>query len=250
MSVSVDFIYDPECPNAKTARANLMTALSRAGVAPRWVEHLAGAPSTPVEVRSFGSPTVLVDGRDVAGDAPASAQSCRRYDGSGAPSVELIHQALRGSADTAGGAAPRPWLSRAAILPGLGVALMPKVVCPLCWPAYAGVLGAMGLGFLMEDRWLLPISAIFLALLLLALGWRARSRRGFGPLAVGAIGAALVLVGKFALDFSPAAYAGVATLFAACVWNAWPRRASDAECSACVATPATNAGPIQPKGNP
>ena len=77
MSVSVDFIYDPECPNAKTARANLMTALSRAGVAPRWVEHLAGAPSTPVEVRSFGSPTVLVDGRDVAGDAPASSVHTR-----------------------------------------------------------------------------------------------------------------------------------------------------------------------------
>ena len=251
MSVSVDFIYDPECPNAKTARANLMTALSRAGAAARWTEHLAGAPSTPAELRSFGSPTVLVDGRDVAGESPSAARSCRRYDGSGAPSVELILAALRSPAtDDAGGAAPRPWLSRAAILPGLGVALMPKVVCPLCWPAYAGVLGAMGLGFLMEDRWLLPISAIFLALLLLALGWRARSRRGFGPLALGAIGAGLVLVGKFALDFAPAAYAGVVTLFAACVWNAWPRRASDAECSACVATPATNAGPIQPKGNP
>ncbi|MBO6934846.1 MAG: hypothetical protein JJ863_07720 [Deltaproteobacteria bacterium] len=238
--MSVDFVYDPECPNVKAARANLMSAFSRAGVAPRWTEHLSGAPETPAEFRAFGSPTILVGGQDVAGDLPTAAQSCRRYDGSGVPSVSLIAEALtadRNRGDAPASAAPtRRWLPRAAILPGLGIALMPKVVCPFCWPAYAGVLGALGLGFLMEDRWLLPLSAGFLLLLLLALGWRARARRGFGPLLVGSVGAALVLAGKFAFDSSPAAYLGVATLFAACAWNAWPKsKASEAKCNACLA---------------
>ncbi len=241
MSVTVDFIHDPECPNVKAARTNLMSAFSRAGVAPRWTEHVAGAAETPAELRAFGSPTILVDGHDVAGDAPTSARSCRRYDGSGVPSVSQIAEALaagRERDDSAASAAPtHTWLPRAAMLPGLGIALMPKVVCPLCWPAYAGVLGALGLGFLMEDRWLILISAGFLLLLLLALGWRAHARRGFGPLLAGSIGAALVLAGKFAFDSSPAAYLGVATLFAACVWNAWPKsKASEAPCKACVDT--------------
>jgi mercuric ion transport protein len=40
------------------------------------------------------------------------------------------------------------WRRTVAILPGIGVSLMPKLICPLCWPAYAGLLSAVGLGFL------------------------------------------------------------------------------------------------------
>jgi hypothetical protein len=33
----------------------------------------------------------------------------------------------------------------AAVLRGIGVSMMPKLICPLCWPAYAGLLLAAGL---------------------------------------------------------------------------------------------------------
>jgi mercuric ion transport protein len=123
------------------------------------------------------------------------------------------------------------------VLPGIGIALMPKVVCPFCWPAYFGVLSAAGLTFLMEDHWLLPISAVFLLAALAALGWRARSRRGYGPLGLGAGSAAVILVGKFAMESSASVYLGIAALMAACVWNAWPRRVVDSSCPACLPVP-------------
>jgi hypothetical protein len=31
--------------------------------------------------------------------------------------------------------------------PGIGVALMPRLMCPRCWPFYAGILSSVGLGF-------------------------------------------------------------------------------------------------------
>jgi len=94
------------------ARANLLRALARAGVEPRWSEHRIGDPDLPERVRGFGSPTVLVDGRDVAGIEPSSEVCCRIYDGARAPSVESIARALGAasppeSGTTASGASPR-----------------------------------------------------------------------------------------------------------------------------------------------
>lgn len=33
---------------------------------------------------------------------------------------------------------------RWATIPGVGVALLPKLVCPLCWPAYAAIASTLG----------------------------------------------------------------------------------------------------------
>ena len=54
------------------------------------------------------------------------------------------------------------WRRSAAVLPGIGIALMPKLICPLCWPAYAGLLSAAGLGFLINSTNLLIVTASFL----------------------------------------------------------------------------------------
>ena len=32
-------------------------------------------------------------------------------------------------------------------VPGLGVALAPKLACPMCWPFYSGILSTVGLGY-------------------------------------------------------------------------------------------------------
>lgn len=120
---SVELIYDASCPNIDSCRATLRTALTEAGLAPTWLEWDRSDRATPVAYRGYGSPTVLVDGRDVVtmpdGAAP-SGNSCRLYASedsgalSGVPSVRSIRAALataagRRAADTAGaGQVPSP----------------------------------------------------------------------------------------------------------------------------------------------
>jgi hypothetical protein len=72
----------------------------------------------------------------------------------------------------------RTWKQTLVALPGIGVALLPKLACPLCWPAYAGLLTSMGLGFLISSKYLLPFTAAFLVLALGALAFRAQWRHG------------------------------------------------------------------------
>jgi len=70
--------------------------------------------------------------------------------------------------------ANRTWKDTALAVPGVGVSLLPKVICPFCSPAYAAVVSSLGLGFLMDTTYLLPITVAFLAL---ALGVRPSNRR-------------------------------------------------------------------------
>lgn len=63
------------------------------------------------------------------------------------------------------------WKQAWVALPGIGVSLLPKLVCPLCWPAYAGLLSSIGLGFLISAAYLLPFTAAFLALALAAMAF-------------------------------------------------------------------------------
>lgn len=116
----------------------------------------------------------------------------------------------------------RSWKLNFAMLPGIGAAVLPKVACPACWPAYAGFLSSIGLGFLVGTAYLLPLTALFLAIAVFALAFRARRRNGYGPFVVGAAASAVVLIGKFSFESNPAMYAGLALLIVASVWNSWP----------------------------
>jgi len=118
-------------------------------------------------------------------------------------------------------------------VPGVGISLLPKLMCPACWPAYAALLSSLGLGFLISTTYLLTLTAGFLTVAVASLAFRASSRRGLGPFGVGVAAATVILVGKFYLD-SPAAYVGVGLLIFASVWNTWPRRATAAICPECI----------------
>ncbi len=224
MSERVELIYQESCPNVEGARAALREALRRVGRAPRWREWERGDADAPVRTMLYGSPTILVNGRDVVGAGPGDgSESCRVYGGGqqGVPPVGAIVAALEAS----GG--PRTGWSRAlAALPGAGVALLPVGACPACWPAYAGLLGSLGMGFLLDTAYLLPLTAGFLAVALLPLGYRARGRRGFGPLGLGVVATATAFLGKFALDSNATLYLGLALLIGASIWNMWPLRAA------------------------
>jgi mercuric ion transport protein len=127
------------------------------------------------------------------------------------------------------------WKRSLAVLPGIGVSLLPKLVCPMCWPAYTGLISALGLGFLISTKYLLPLTVACLAIAAAALGFRASRRHGYGPFWLGLVAAAVILTGKFYFDAAQAAYAGVGLLIAASVWSSWPRRATTTPvCPACI----------------
>lgn len=118
----------------------------------------------------------------------------------------------------------RAWRQNLLTIPSIGVSLLPKLACPLCWPAYAGVLSSLGLGFLISTKYLLPLTVAFLALAVAALAFRAKHRHGYGPLLLGFLSAVGVLMGKFAWESSPMMYVTVGLLVIASGWNAWPHR--------------------------
>ncbi len=241
---TVELIYDRDCPNVSNTRTQLLRAFAAAKQPPCWVEWERTGPSSPPYVRGYGSPTVLIEGEDVAGVEPSDNISCCRLYASpsggmqGVPPVEAIVSSLQaaGASETSGGP-PRKagWLSSLGVLPGIGGTLLPVGLCPACWPAYAGVLSALGVGFLLKTAYLLPVTAVFLLFAAGALAFRARSRRGYGPFVIGLAASAIALIGKFVFVSDVAMYGGIVLLMAASVWNAWPQRATDVNGGACPA---------------
>ena len=101
----VELVFDRSCPNVDEARAQIREALSVVGLPPSWSEWDRDSDTTPQSLRPFGSPTILVDGRDVSGPNESGnslpvANSCRIYTDakngvSGVPALELIVTALQ-----------------------------------------------------------------------------------------------------------------------------------------------------------
>ena len=222
MKPRVELVYDEECPQVAAARCALVEAFAQQSLSAAWSEWERSDPEAPDYARLCGSPTILIDGRDVA-PPPTSAGDgcCRLYaagpDGlNGSPSADMIAAALQ---KRSGGGR---WPGLFAAAPGALAALLPT--CPFCWPLYAGTLSAVGLGFLLDQQHMLPLAGILLLLTLAPLGYKARARRGYGPLLAGIFGAGTILLGKFVWVFDVLLYAGLAALLGATVWNIWPQK--------------------------
>ena len=103
LQVRIDLVYDQTCPHVDQARAAIRDALEAFGVPCECHEWERNSGSTPAELRGLGSPSVLIDGRDVGGEeapSPTPWNSCRIYRDesghlSGAPSMQVILDALR-----------------------------------------------------------------------------------------------------------------------------------------------------------
>jgi mercuric ion transport protein len=194
--LTVELIYDTDCPNVNEARAQLIRAFAEVGLSPRWREWDRGAPEGPAYVRDYGSPTILANGQDVADASPSAGDDCcriyldknKRF--RGVPPVEMIASALlRAKAREAvflgsgiGSVHRSSWRNTLTVIPGIGAALLPKLTCPVCWPAYAGLLSSLGFGFVNYTTYLLPLTILFLILAVASLGYRAKNRRGYKPL--------------------------------------------------------------------
>lgn len=98
---AIALVYFVGCPNVERTRSNLRAALGALGLPATWREFTSDAPDLPASARGYGSPTILVDGRDILGAGPSdSPDSCRLYPPGlgdhGAPSVRAIVAALHG----------------------------------------------------------------------------------------------------------------------------------------------------------
>jgi len=98
--MKIQLLTFPGCPNASAARETLRTALVSAGMDANVEEIDLTSRETPEQLRGWGSPTVLIDGIDIAGEQTPSGTSCRLYrdvDGRlrGVPSQALVLAALR-----------------------------------------------------------------------------------------------------------------------------------------------------------
>lgn len=96
---AVELLYASDCPNIAAARRVLLRAFALAGLNPHWREWRADDPQRPARLGGFGSPTILVGGRDVTGDSPpAAADCCRIYQHAGTlqgvPAPEQVAAAL------------------------------------------------------------------------------------------------------------------------------------------------------------
>jgi mercuric ion transport protein len=121
-----------------------------------------------------------------------------------------------------------------ASFPAIGTPLLPKLTCPLCWPAYTAVLSALGLGFVDYTPYLLPATLAFLAIAVGSLAIGARRTGRLRPLVLGLTSSGVVLAGKFAVDSAWVTDAGIALLMGAVFLAARIRAVQPASCPACA----------------
>lgn len=241
--INIELIYDQDCPNVEATRAALRAALREQKLNLNWKERDRNDPLSPEYARNYGSPTILINGNDIAGSNSTSADNCCRvYKGedgafSGVPSVQLIKRGLLG--------AQQPPLRRATLLsqwkgllptvPAIGAVLVPGLTCPACWPAYAGLLGSFGLGFINYTPFLLPLTALFLVLALSPLIYKATRGAGYKALLLGSVGAVLTISARFIIDLPSVMYVGITLLIVASIFNAFPKRkVAASNCTRCT----------------
>lgn len=131
---------------------------------------------------------------------------------------------------------------------GAGIA----AACCLGIPAVLAAMGAVGLGFLINDAYLFPLFAGFVAISLWFLFATARRHGNLTPfwvgLAGGVIGVAglwLLVTGLYPLPIS--VYGGLGVLIAGSIWDAWKGR-QIAACATEVACATEPASAVQNSG--
>lgn len=236
----VELIYDADCPNVLATRSQLIKAFTQTGVSARWKEWERGSPDTPDYACTYGSPTILVDSKDIAGVAPnAGTRACRVYsDGRGnlsrTPLLGTICSALL-NASPGKTQVINHWRAAGASLPAIGTALLPKLACPLCFPAYAAILSALGIEFVDYTPYLLPLTAIFLAVAITVLALQTRRTGNILPLVLGVTASLIVLFAKFDLESDWVTTGGIIMLVAAIFLGTRTTSTAVAPCPACAA---------------
>ena len=95
----IQFLAFDDCPLADAALIALEQAMQQCELRPAEYERVDILdPATDEKLASWGSPTILVDGADVSGQARGDGIGCRLYDTEqGVPTVDTIAEAIRKS---------------------------------------------------------------------------------------------------------------------------------------------------------
>jgi len=92
MRPTVELIYFKDCPHIESARRALEKAFKTLRITPEWQEWEQHDPNAPAAVRTYPSPTVLVNGCDVQGGTGRfHGMQCRI---AGSPTADEIRWAL------------------------------------------------------------------------------------------------------------------------------------------------------------
>jgi mercuric ion transport protein len=92
MRPTVELIYFSNCPHVESARKALEKAFKALRIPPEWQEWEQHDPNAPAVVRTYPSPTVLINGSDVQGGAGRfQGMNCRV---GGPPTADEIRWAL------------------------------------------------------------------------------------------------------------------------------------------------------------
>jgi hypothetical protein len=97
--LKIEVLYIADCPSHPAAVTMVKDVLAAQGVAAEVHEVLVSGQQMARELKFLGSPTIRINGRDVAEPSHigAFALSCRLYPGSlriGLPPVELVRRAV------------------------------------------------------------------------------------------------------------------------------------------------------------
>ncbi len=96
----IELLVFANCPLADAARASLKQALAELSIT-AYEEIDILDPATPDELRGWGSPTILVGGKDVTGAPKGDGVGCRVYQEPGrVPSLATIVASIRRERDT------------------------------------------------------------------------------------------------------------------------------------------------------
>ena len=96
----VEVLYVADCPFHRAAVKLVRDVLAAEGITAEVREVLVKDQQMAGELKFLGSPTVRIDGRDVARESKATKNfslSCRLYPGSkriGLPPAEMVHRAV------------------------------------------------------------------------------------------------------------------------------------------------------------
>ena len=98
--VTIELVFDNDCPNVPQARDVLQRALLTVGLPAEWQEWDCASDTCPDYARAYGSPTILLNRQDVSASAQNDCACCRIYpentEFKGCPSVEQVIRGLQG----------------------------------------------------------------------------------------------------------------------------------------------------------
>ncbi len=230
--VKIELIYDKDCPNVEKTKKELRAALKELNLEVSWIEWDRADKNAPSYVKQYGSPTILINGRDVSGtDGTSDDNCCRVYlteDSklSGVPSKELILKSLKSALKEKSfkGSLPSGKKTLLSVLPAVGASLLPAISCPACWPAYTGLLSALGLGFINYTPFLLPLMIVLLLIALYPFLKDAKASGRYALFYTALAASLLIVVGKFLIKSSILTYTGIVLLIVVSFYNAFSRK--------------------------